>query len=240
MIHPTAAGGFSLEADRYERARPGYPGDAVAVVVRLARGRVLDLAAGTGKLTIPLVDRGLDVVAVEPLARMRHALAGRAVPVVGAVAEWLPFAAATFSVVTVAQAFHWFDAERASAEIARVVAPGGHLVVVTNERLREEDWERRVWEIMDAAERDAPWKGSDRRRGGRPAPPWEQIEHLTFPHRQPATVDLVVDRLASTSHIALLPPAEKERTLARIRDIAAAEQGPLAFHYRTHVVVWRR
>src|SRR3954451_6743125 len=124
--------GFADVAAAYERGRPEYPPAVVErVVVELGAAarppaRVLDLGAGTGKLTRPLLAAGLDVVAVEPLERMRAALA-RAVGAARALdgrAEALPLPDASLGGAVCGEAFHWFDGERAAAELARVLRPG--------------------------------------------------------------------------------------------------------------------
>ena len=107
---------FGAAADAYERARPGYPDPAVDWLVPEGARTVLDLGAGTGKLTRALVARGLDVIAVEPLPEMRESLAA-AVPEVRAVAgtaEDIPLPDDSVDAITVAQAWHWVDPERAS------------------------------------------------------------------------------------------------------------------------------
>src|SRR6266852_2460351 len=118
---------FDSVADRYERARPPYADEALAwIAERLPFERVLDLAAGTGKLTRQLVARGADVVAVEPGDAMRavlerivpeaHALAGSA--------EAIPLPDASVDAITVGQAFHWFRVPEALVEMHRVLRPG--------------------------------------------------------------------------------------------------------------------
>ena len=133
---------FASVADAYERARPGYPEDAVRWLAGEAPCDVVDLGAGTGKLTRTLVALGHRVTAVEPLpemlAHLREALPGGdgdpgergAMPLPGASAD----------VVTVAQAFHWFDPEPALREIARVLRPGGRIALVWNTRDDREPW----------------------------------------------------------------------------------------------------
>ena len=131
-IHPAAAGGFSTAADAYERGRPGYPEPAMAWLaerLEIAPGRdVLDLAAGTGKLTRSLVPFGARVIAVEPIDEMREHLFS-ALPDVEAfdgTAESIPLPDGSVDVVTCGQAFHWFRVEQALPEIHRVLRPDGY------------------------------------------------------------------------------------------------------------------
>ena len=127
--HQRQASSFGAAADAYERGRPPYPPEAVDWLLPPGASRVLDLGAGTGKLTRQLRDRGLDVIAVEPSAGMRDQLA-RAVPGVtvrAGSAEELPLAGGSVDVVLVAQAWHWVDRSRAVPEVARVLVPGGRL-----------------------------------------------------------------------------------------------------------------
>ena len=134
-VNPVAAAGFGRAADVYERSRPSYPADAVARLVSeldiRAGRRVLDLAAGTGKLTRLLAEHGAELVAVEPSAAMREAFVSvlPGVPVHEGTAEKIPLADTSVDAVVVAQAFHWFDAPRALVEIARVLRPVGGLAL---------------------------------------------------------------------------------------------------------------
>jgi SAM-dependent methyltransferase len=132
-----AAPSFARSADAYERARPGYAPEAVAFLAErlgLGPGRVVvDLAAGTGKLARQLVPSGARVVAVEPLAEMRS-LIPAGIEVLDGTAEAIPLPDASGDAVTVAQAFHWFDAQAALREIERVLRPGGLLALVSNRR----------------------------------------------------------------------------------------------------------
>src|SRR5690349_24104856 len=127
-IHRAASTGFALSAAAYERGRPGYPPAALAWLserLRLGSGRaVVDLAAGTGKLTRPLADTGAEVVAVEPVAEMRARIGPAAARAHDGTAEAMPLPDASADAVTVGQAFHWFDGPVALAEIHRVLRPG--------------------------------------------------------------------------------------------------------------------
>ena len=144
------AASFAGVADAYERARPGYPEDAVRWLAGSRPCDVIDLGAGTGKLTRSLVALGHRVTAVEPLEpmldRLRESVPG-ATAIVGS-AEVIPLPDASADLVTCAQAFHWFDHEIALAEIARVLRPGGRLGLVWNARDDGEPWVTRLTEAM--------------------------------------------------------------------------------------------
>lgn len=137
--------GFADAAAVYERGRPDYPPAMVGRIVAELRvgpgARLLDLGAGTGKLTRPLLERGHDVVGVEPLARMRAALA-RTVGAERALdgrAEAIPLPDASLDGAVCAEAFHWFDGARAAAELRRVLRPGAGLVVTWLEHQGDEE-----------------------------------------------------------------------------------------------------
>lgn len=138
MSDPRYARSFDSVAEVYERSRPEYADAGVDWLVErlgLAAGsRVLDLAAGTGKLTRQLVRRGLDVVAVEPGDEMRKVLE-RVLPEVetlAGTAEAIPLPDVSVDVVTVGRAFRWFDPEAALAEMERVLRPGGAIALLWN------------------------------------------------------------------------------------------------------------
>src|SRR5215469_869003 len=152
-VHEVAARGFGTQAATYDRVRPSYPPDAIGWLTQALRigpgHRVVDLAAGTGKLTALLAGAGADFVAVEPVTAMRDVLRVRlpGVAAVAGVAESLPFASGSIDAVTVAQAFHWFDAARAMAELARVIRVGGRLAVIWNSREPGVDWVDQIWSV---------------------------------------------------------------------------------------------
>jgi SAM-dependent methyltransferase len=250
-----AAQGFASNADAYEAARPSYPAEAVAHIVghgAIGPGRrVLDLAAGTGKLTRLLVPTGADVVAVEPVAAMRERLA-TLLPDVDAhdgTAEALPLADASVDAVTVAQAFHWFDPPAALGEMHRVLRPGGHLFLVWNTRDRRHDWVREFGDLLvddPTAERpydsyyDVDYGGLVAAAGGfTPVALWEHE------WEQPCDPDLLVARAESVSVVGSLPPDDKARVLDRIRGLAAghpalASRDRFPFPYTTRVYRCRR
>lgn len=141
---------FGTASEQYERGRPGYGADAVAWLLEDVAGPVVDLGAGTGKLTASIVAAGRDVVAVDPDADMLAALR-RTVPDVPAVvgtAERLPLEDSSVGAVLVAQAWHWFDAATASREAARVLRPGGTLGLIWNVRDERAPWVKAMTEIL--------------------------------------------------------------------------------------------
>ncbi len=133
---------FGAAAAAYERGRPPYPAEAIDWLLPPGAARVLDVGAGTGKLTRQLAQRGLDVLAVEPLAGMRDQLARAVpgVPVYPGTAEDIPLPDGSVDAVLAAQAWHWVDPVRAVPEVARVLVPGGQLGLAWNVRDERVDW----------------------------------------------------------------------------------------------------
>jgi SAM-dependent methyltransferase len=146
--------GFGREARVYAAHRPGYPPGAVEWLAGREGRRVLDLGAGSGQLTDALAAAGHAVVAAEPSRAMLAELASRGldVPLLQSAAEALPFAPASFDVVTVATAFHWFDAAVALPQVAAVLKPGGLLALVWNIRSEADGWAAELGELLRAAQ----------------------------------------------------------------------------------------
>jgi SAM-dependent methyltransferase len=228
-VHEIAQRGFDAEALTYDRTRPSYPADAVAWLVEHLgigpRRRVVDLAAGTGKLTTLLAPTAADLVAVEPVDGMRQVLRAAlpAVPALASTAEELAFADASVDAVTVAQAFHWFDAERALPEIRRALRPGGRLGLLWNARDRGVDWVDRIWAVLDRVEKHAPWREHESwSERDLPFDRWFSTVHRAeFRHEQSLPPEGVVGRFKGVSHVAVLPPDHQAAVLDEVRDILA-------------------
>lgn len=247
MVHTSASQGFARASEAYEQGRPGYPAKAIsrlAEELQLRPGRVvLDLAAGTGKLTAHFVETGAEVVAVEPVDEMRAVLE-RELPGVRALAgtaEAIPLDASSVDAVTVGQAFHWFRGDEALAEIHRVLRPGGGLGLVWNVRDTSVPWVARLTEIMEPHRGDAPrhrtgaWRKALERSALFGPLSHEEVSHV---HR--LTPEGVVARVASVSFIAALPQREREAVLAEVRDLLASDpnthgRAELELPYRTDV-----
>jgi SAM-dependent methyltransferase len=244
--HPTAALGFGSAAGPYERGRPSYPDGALAhLAAELGLGpgvRVIDLAAGTGKLTRLLVEGGADVIAVEPVAAMRQALE-RAVPGVEAldgVAEAIPLPDGFADAVTVAQAFHWFDAEAALAEIHRVLRPGGGLGLIWNVMGADSDWLAAVRALVHGLRGSAPAYGpSPWREAFRASPRFTPFRERAFGFVQELDEDGLADRIASTSYVAALPDGERIELIRQVRALVRDVPRPIRVPYRTDVFTCR-
>ncbi|MCU1429197.1 MAG: SAM-dependent methyltransferase [Actinomycetia bacterium] len=234
-VHDVARLGFEDPGD-YEAARPSYPPAALAWLgdqVGIGPGaRVVDLASGTGKLTRLLRTLGPALLAIEPVPGMR-ATFRRVLPevaVVAGTAEALPIRGESVDVVTVAQAFHWFDHDAALAELARVLRPGGRLALLWNARVRDVDWVDRVWAVMDRVEKHAPWRDHD---NGQEAAleamfgktsDFEPLQFAVFNHEHVLTPEDVVRRVASVSHVAVLPAEDRATVLEEVRDILVSDR----------------
>ncbi|WP_028643570.1 class I SAM-dependent methyltransferase [Nocardioides sp. URHA0020] len=211
---PSPARSFGSVADAYDRGRPGYPAEAAAWLVGDDAVTVLEVGAGTGKLTEALVALGHDVHATDPddamLARLRARLPD--VPTSVASAEGLPAADASYDVVVAGQAFHWFDHEVALREIARVLRPGGHLALVWNERDEQIPWVRRLGGII----------GSPRQpRNAEPllaSPYFGDVAETRFRHWQTIDRTSIQDLAVSRSSLAVL---DEDRRRAKVAEVLA-------------------
>jgi SAM-dependent methyltransferase len=245
-VHRTAAIGFQLAADAYRRGRPDYPPEAIEAIVGAAElgsgRRVVDLAAGTGALTRPLVASGARVVAVEPVEAMREILT-RTVPEAqpcAALAEALPFVGGAFDAVTVAQAFHWFDAERARVEIHRVLSDRGVLALIWNVRDDRDPLQAALTSLMEPYRRTTPSHRGERWRAAfGDASGFEPLARSTFRLDQRLDVDRLVDRVSSVSFIAALGPDERARVERAVRSLTEGRK-EVVLRYRTDVWITRR
>jgi len=232
-LHPLTAG-FADVAGAYERGRPEYAPAVVDAIVAELRippaAPVLDLAAGTGKLTRALLGVGLDVVAVEPQPELRELLAASVggERVREGLAEAIPLPDESVAAVTVADAFHWFDHALALTEIGRVLRPGGGLAVLS----AVPDWSGASWAhevgTLIAGMRTAhpkfdgpPWQESVRGAGG-----WSEPREIRVTTSQPASPERMVDYVASMSWVASLGEGQRAETLAKVDAIISAGETP--------------
>ena len=239
-LHPLSVG-FSGVAGAYDRGRPDYaPAVVGAIVAELgipAGGPVLDLAAGTGKLTRALLGIGLDVIAVEPQPQLRDLLIASVggERVRDGLAEAIPLPDAAVCAVTVGDGFHWFDQAAALAEIARVLRPGGGLALLRT----LPDWTGASWAhevgnlIADRRPEHPiydgpPWQDAVRAAGG-----WTSIREVRMSASQPADPRRILDYVASVSWIAALAEDRRAELLARADAIISEGETPPELRART-------
>jgi SAM-dependent methyltransferase len=215
------ASSFGGAAGQYERGRPEYPWSAVEWLVPRRARKVLDLGAGTGKLTRSLTGAGLRVTAVEPSRGMREHLATAApgAVVLAGTAEKIPLADASVDAVVVAHAWHWFDAALAVPEIARVLVPGGTLSLVWNMRDETEPWVAALGAIMHRHSRQAidtsPEIGA----------PFGRPERMEVRWRQPVTRQEILDLVRSRSYVITMPDDDRGELLAEVADLLDEHPG---------------
>jgi SAM-dependent methyltransferase len=232
---------FETAAEEYERHRPDYPPEAIAWAAAqlglVAGARVLDVGAGTGKLTRGLVAAGFDVAAVEPGGAMLDELR-IAVPEATtheAPAEAIPLPDASIDAAFAAQAFHWFDRERALPELQRVLRPKGGLVLVWN-------W----WDERDPLQAElGPVVGyaghSPYREPELPGSPWfEEVGRTVVELVKESTPDEILAGLSTTSRFLVAEPEERERWLREVRAIASRYGDRFAWPQLTYVFAYRR
>jgi SAM-dependent methyltransferase len=232
---------FETVAAEYERWRPDYPAEAVRWAAQLLglRGgaRVLDVGAGTGKLTRGLVALGLDVVAVEPGAAMLDQLR-LAVPAAEAhegSAESIPLADASLDAVFAGQAYHWFDRERALPELRRVLRPGGGVALLWNWWDERDPLQRELGVLVGYAGHD-PYREEEL-----PRPPWfEEVGRTVVESQLESSPDELVGYLATASGFLVAEASERREGLQAVRDLAARYGARFAFPRLTYVFAFRR
>jgi SAM-dependent methyltransferase len=242
LQHPDSRS-FELVADVYERARPEYPPEAVAWIAErldLRPGRiVLDLGAGTGKLTRALLETGARVLAVEPGDEMRARLE-QAAPGAEALrgsAEHIPLPADAVDAITAGQSFHWFRHDEAIPELHRVLRPGGGVALVWNSRDPENPVQREISDLI------APFVPPNRPASEE----WSRelaeselfgpLEERRFSFVEELDADRLAERIASVSFVAAAPPEARRELDARLRRVAQRLGGSVELAYLTTAYV---
>ncbi len=263
-VHHAAGVGYQRAAGVYERSRPSYPLAALAALadaLPLEAGRtVVDLGAGTGKFTRLLALTGAEVLAVEPVREMRETLAellpGVAVTAGTAEATGLPDGCA--DAVVAAQSWHWFDERAALAEVERLLRPGGALALVWNTYDTSVPWVRDFQDIyfrlaprdlpsppLTSALGDAGPGGGWRKAFEARAAGWGEVSERHWPNPYTTTVAAVVERMVSSSHIAVLDADAQARVRAEVEAVLGAHDatrvsGAIEMPYTTDVYWVRR
>jgi SAM-dependent methyltransferase len=216
---------FGAVAAAYEAGRPGYPEELLRECVPDGARRVLDLGAGTGKLSRGLLALGLEVVAVEPDAQLR-ALIPAGVEVLDGTAEAIPLGDDSVDAVVVGQAFHWFDRERAEAEMRRVVRPGGTIAALWNTFDDRVEWVKAIADALYLEDRLSLVPKLEVFPGER---------RVMVEHTDRSDIDRLLANAASRSVVSLRPDAEREALLARVRELAPAGEFDVPYVCDAHI-----
>ncbi|NNA56220.1 class I SAM-dependent methyltransferase [Pseudomonas koreensis] len=240
QVHHSAAAGYRIAADTYVKGRPDYPPQVsqwLTQTLGLDRHKtVIDLGAGTGKFTGRLAATGAQVIAVEPVAQMLEKLSAAwpEVLAVSGTATDLPLPDTSVDVVVCAQAFHWFATTQALTEIARVLKPGGKLGLIWNLRDTQVSWVPKLDAIVNAQEGDTPRYYTGQWRQAFPHPAFGPLQVQRFHHGHTGSPeDVIFNRVRSTSFIAALPQAQRDKVDEQIRALIASEPALRGRHVLT-------
>jgi SAM-dependent methyltransferase len=217
---------FGAHADEYERARPAWPEEAARWLVPDDAELVVELGAGTGKLTRAIAALGVRVVAVEPDPRMLAVLSEHGLDGVEGTAEAIPFGKAEADVVVAGSSLHWFELERALQEIHRVLRPGGRLAFGWNHRDVRHTTIAAMSEVIYSSRPSRQTSGWQRRdwptavtAGGL----FGRVEHALFEHVHVLPRDALQDHLISYSGLAALPEEGRRREFTAVAEILDAD-----------------
>lgn len=251
-VHPAARAGYTASAATYVSGRPGYPpevGDWLRETLALGPDRTaLEVGAGTGKFLPRLVETGARVIALEPMAAMRTALADSnpGVTAIAGTAQAIPLEDASIDAVICAQSFHWFADSAALAEMRRVLRIGGTLGLIWNVRDESVPWMKALEELVEPYAGDAPRYRSGAWRTAFPAEGFAPLPERRVPHAHIGDPEkVIVDRTLSVSFVAALPTEERARIAAKVRALIAgtpqlAGRASIPFPYETRIYAWRR
>ncbi len=218
---------FGEAAIAYERGRPEYPIAMVDWLLADGPRRVVDLGAGTGKLTRALVGRVETVVAVEPDLGMRRVLSARlpGTSMLTGTGEDIPLRDGYADAVVVGQAWHWVDPERAVPEVARVLRPGGLLGLIWNDRDEDDPWISSLSALLEEFG-TSPDAGYEPRVGM----PFGPLQTAEFRWTNEATVDAVLDMVTSRSYVIALADHGRAELVSRVRALASDARDPVTGH----------
>ncbi|MET0135896.1 MAG: class I SAM-dependent methyltransferase [Kibdelosporangium sp.] len=243
LLRAQRASSFGSQAARYAEHRPDYPPAAVDWILPPDAGHVLDLAAGTGKLTEALVVRGLRVTAVEPDPAMLGELRKRSPQATGmpGTAEEIPLDDGSVDAVVVGQAFHWFDVPRALTEIGRVLRPGGVLAALWNHEDNRVPWVS-GFETLVRTNISRAWVDPGPLPDDHPA--FEPFERRMFDHSFRRTAEGLAATLGTHSHMLVADDTERnaatERLMTYLRGRPETAAGEFDLPLRTLVLKTRR
>lgn len=214
---------FRSVGDEYDRARPQYPTEAVAWMVEGTNGLAIDVGCGPGKLTFQIEELGRPVIGVDPSTEMLKSMRAKGLAAVCGTAEALPLRDGCAAAVTAAQAFHWFDHERAVPEFRRVLQPNGRVGLAWNLRNEDVEWVASLSQIIGSEDAMSHTLGpsddfeSDVIVKLEFEDAFDSIEMRTFTHEQELTEESLVNLVSSRSYVAMLSDDAREEVLSNVR-----------------------
>lgn len=209
---------FGAVAETYARVRPGYPSEAITWLLPDGARRVLDIGAGTGALTRGLVALGLEVVAVEPDPEMRRVLADQVpgIEVLPGRAEELPLVSGGVDAVLGGQMWHWVEAAKGVAEVARVLRPGGTLGLLWNLRDERVPWMAALGALIPGDDRTGALAG---RMLLPDEAPFDGGALRQFPWNQELTPSDIVDLMSTRSQVQVLEENDRQVVLSQVAEL---------------------
>jgi SAM-dependent methyltransferase len=211
---------FGAHAEAYERARPAWPEEVARWLVPQDAKLVVELGAGTGKLTRALSALGVRVIAVEPDARMLAVLRSSGLEGVEGSAEAIPLGDCDADAVVAGSSLHWFELESALREIHRVLRPGGRFGFGWNHRDMRHPAIARMGETIQAARSEGTgWRSRDWPQEVAAAGLFRDVEHVLFQHIHELPREALDDHLLSYATFASLPEPERHRVSAEVTEI---------------------
>jgi SAM-dependent methyltransferase len=217
---------FGAHATAYERARPAWPEPAARWLVPVGAELVVELGAGTGKLTRAVSALGTRAVAVEPDPRMLAVLQGLGLEGVEGTAEAIPFDDAVADAVVAGSSLHWFELEQALPEIHRVLRPGGRFAFGWNHRDDRHPAIARMGETVYAAQVRRPgprWRSRDWAAELTDSGLFRDVEHALFEHVHEFRREALADHLLSYSGVAALDDDERRRVFNEVARVLDAD-----------------
>jgi ubiquinone/menaquinone biosynthesis C-methylase UbiE len=214
--------GYDRIAQDYDKGRPDYPQAIVPILtnaLHLQPGNmVLDLAAGTGKLTKALKNTGVCLYAVEPVAEMRAVFSKQfpEIPIMEGQAEAIALPPGTVDTVVVGTAFHWFEGEKALNEIARVLKPGGSLGLVWNVFDIEVEWVKQIGLVLQKYEKNTiptkhKWEEAFQKNAS-----FSALKHLRYTYSYQGNAQDVIARLCSAKVMGILSQEKREQLVNEV------------------------
>ena len=217
---------FGVHADAYERARPAWPEEAARWLVPEGAELVVEVGAGTGKLTRAVVALGVRVVAVEPDARMLAVLREGGLEGIEGAAEAIPVGDGAADAVIAGSSLHWFDLDRALTEFHRVLRPGGRFGFGWNHRDERHPAIAAMSEVIYSSRpsrQTSGWKRRDWASEVARTGLFGEVEHTLFEHVHELPREALWDHLLSYAGLAALAEDERRREFAAVAEIVDAD-----------------